>query len=355
MDGAHSSRWGWAAATTAAVTLIVGGCSSGDDAAPITTTTTTTTADGPCGPVPDPVLLVEVPGTATVVDVITRPGGEVLAIGSTSPPITPLLWVRDTGGTTWRPGTPPGSVNSSPTAMAEADGEVWVIVNDATDGGRRPRTFHSADLVQWEEVPFLLDGVAPTVVVNALQRAGDRWVALTQDGADNRLVESADGSRWTTQAALQPSTDPGRDGVALWDLLPTDGSTTSVGFTIGDVLYPLLVDWPATGDPAEEVRRDDGATDLRLWGMAPDRDSQILVADRLTRGADGLPTSLTGLVLDRSGGGAPEQVAQLSPATPFVVPADVVVIGDEAVVVGSMGQSRQLLTPAVWSVCLRPG
>lgn len=354
MDGERSSRWRWAAAASVAVALVAGGCSSGDDATPVESTTTTTASDGPCGPDPDPVLLADAPATATIVDVVARPSGDLVAIGATAPPLTPLLWVRDAGGAAWRVGAPPGGAGLAPTAMAEADGEVWVIVNDTTEGGRLPRIFHSTDLVQWDEVPFLLDGAAPTVVVNALQRDGDRWLALTQDGADNRLVESTDGSSWTTQTSLQPSTEPDRDSLVLWDLRPTDAAVTSVGFTIGDVLHPLFVTWPPVGDPVEEVLREDVATDLRLWGIAPDVDAELLVADRLTRGADGLPTSLTGLVFQRSGDGPLEQVAQLSPATPFVVPADVVIVGDEAVVVGSLGETRQLLTPAVWTVCLRP-
>ncbi|MEQ1786818.1 MAG: hypothetical protein ABL966_07180, partial [Acidimicrobiales bacterium] len=218
--------------------VLAAGCSDDDPptAEEPTTTSSTASVSGPgaCdGASAAPVVLEDAPGQATVVDVVARGSGQVVAVGTS-------LWIRDPDASAWQSADSPGAPDYLPTAVAEADGEVWLASNDATGEQRPNRSYRSTDLVTWEEVPFVLDGQPVFTTINALVRDGERWLALAQDADTARLISSSDGQAWTTVTSV-PLQREAADAVSLFDLEVVGARPTSVGFTVGSALRPLVV------------------------------------------------------------------------------------------------------------------
>lgn len=341
-------------ALLAAMALVTAACSQGTSTSEgTTTTTTTTTVPASAGVVacldttPDPVPLQDNSGATSVVDVVARPSGQVIAVGSS-------VWIRDPDASTWRTAAAPGGAEQRPVAVVEGDGDVWVVTADASaEGGGPTRLHRSSDLTTWTEVPFLLDGQTTSATINAAARDGDRWLGLAQDGDSIDLISSSDGQRWETAGSVASPDDEG-NAFALFDLEVVDDDPTGVGFTVGNAIRPLLVGWPADGSVTEVIIEDGDLLGVRPWGLAPRSGGRLLLAvDRLEYSSGTQLTGFTAALIERTNGKL-DLLTNLSSPEPYAVPADLVAIGDEVIVVGSTGPAREQLAPVVWTVCLMP-
>jgi hypothetical protein len=327
-------------------------CSDGGTAVGDTTSTSTTTTVILVGctdaSTTDPVLLEEAPGMSSVVDVVTRPSGELVVVGSS-------IWSRAPGAHAWRSvGPPPGAPDQAATAAAVADGEVWVATSDALGEGNASQLHRSTDLTTWSAEPIMVDGAPSTAAVNALAMVDERWVALLDEASSITVAVSPDGRTWESTATIPVGEEPG-DRPALFDIGERDGEPVIVGFIPGD-LTPVLVDVGFDGSVSEMAIDDPAFEGVRLWGVARLSDGRRVVAgDRVALDAAGEATGFTPTLYEAPDAETLRVLATLPSPGAFAAPSDLVVVGDEIVVVGMVGDQRGALSPAAWSACLPSG
>jgi hypothetical protein len=329
----------------ATMALALAGCT--DDDPPEAAPTTTTEPFACAGSSADPVPLDGVAAGGTVVDVVARPTGQLVAVGTS-------VWIRDPGETEWRSTAKPGGPDDQVTAAAERDDAVWVVTNYFADTEGQSRLFRSSDLETWTEVPFVVEGAPTAWSVQGLVLDGDRWLGLAQADDQFHLLASPDGEAWTTEASLPLRSDP-ETARALFDLALLDTGPTSVGFSLGGpALRPLEVGWATDGAPTDRSPEDADLAGVRLWAMAALTDGRAVVAaDLVELAPDDTPTGFTPLLYERSEAGALDRLGELPAPSPFAAPADLVEVDDgQVVVVGGIGDSRDTLSPGAWTVCL---
>jgi hypothetical protein len=349
MGDRHDRRGSRSLMLTVAVlaALRLTGCSTSDP--PPADSGATTGRLGCDGSAAAPVPLDGPSGGGTVVDVVARPTGQLVAVGTS-------VWIRDPTSATWRGTAKPGGPNDVVTAGAERGGEVWVATDDGADLGEPSRLFRSSDLETWSVAPVMVDGAPSTAPLQALTHDGTRWLALAQSDAEFSLLSSRDGQDWTTDATLPIRTDAGT-ARALFDLAPLDQGPTSVGFDVGgSALRPLEVVWSRDGTTSLHAADGEQLEGVRPWALAPLTDGRTVVAaDQIHLGPDEEPTGFTALLYERSGTGGLELLAELPAPAAFAAPSDLVATADgDVVVVGAVGETRDALSPVAWTVCLRP-
>ncbi len=346
MGDRHDGRGRGVLARLAVVALAVASCTKDDRPVADASSSATIESLACGGSTAEPVMLEGEPGVATVTDVVVRSTGQVVAIGSS-------MWIRDPDTMTWRSSARPGGPDDAATAGGANDGEVWVVTDDLAAADGPSRLFRSSDLETWVEVPFVLDGATTASAVYALTHDGDGWLALAQDADAIRLITSPDGLGWTTTATLasQGEADTAK---SLFDLAILDEGPTSVGLTVGGPsLRPLEVVWSDDGSVSERPIDGDDLAGVRLWALTPLADGRVVVAaDRVALSGDEA-TGFTPILYERSPTGGLDLLATMPAPAAFAAPADLAEVGGgQTVVVGSIGDSRDTLAPAAWTVCL---